>query len=163
VPTTVRCWTASPMVRHLARSLATRIQLPPAHNRHSTWPEGFLHYVYLTRSPLQNSSTPTVVGSTVDMVHFSVLIRCAMSKTLVLYSVHSLLSDLEVVDQPCHKCPRLSVAIICYLWLPWDWAHKIVLSFIEDGGQKVNSIITAKISHHSQVQSIYRENANHTF
>jgi hypothetical protein len=55
-------------VRHLARSLATGIQLMPAILRKSSLLLAcVLHYIYLTRSPLQNSFTPAVVGSTADM------------------------------------------------------------------------------------------------
>jgi hypothetical protein len=55
-PTIVHCWAyVSLIVRHLARSSATPIQLLPAVLRDSTWPE--------TRAPLRNLFTPMVVGS----------------------------------------------------------------------------------------------------
>jgi hypothetical protein len=47
------------------RLIASSSCQPFCANRHSTWPEGVLHYV--CRSLLQNSFTPAVIGSTSDM------------------------------------------------------------------------------------------------
>jgi hypothetical protein len=49
------------------RLLASRYCQVSCANHHSTWPEGDLHYVHETRSPLQNSFNPTVVSSTADV------------------------------------------------------------------------------------------------
>jgi hypothetical protein len=117
---------ASPIACHLARSSAARFQLPPScANRHSTWPEGVLHYV--------NRATI----STLELVHPNgsrfhgwygqpnATLACyvddfsSLPDHLVSDSVphrysehssfHSSLSGLELVDQPqpCRKCPRL--------------------------------------------------------
>jgi hypothetical protein len=87
-------------------------------------------YTTFTRSPLQNSFTPVVIGSTADMdsplplqhantVKYGVL--CGDFSSLPDHlvsnstpqrnpersSFHSSLSDLKLVDQPCLECPRL--------------------------------------------------------
>jgi hypothetical protein len=79
-----------------------------------------------TRSPLQNSFTPSVVGSTADMASplplqhanavWYVSDFSSRQDHLVSDSIpqrnpehnsfHSSLSDLELVDQPCRECPR---------------------------------------------------------
>jgi hypothetical protein len=111
-PTTVHCWAyASPISRHLARSSATRIQLQPScANRHSTWPEDVPHYVYLDAV-----STPEFVTFNLPQrlsvlwliwpahCHFSMLIRCAMSVTLVKLN----LNLLSKINKVCFKCISL--------------------------------------------------------
>jgi hypothetical protein len=69
------------------RLLASSSRQPSCANRHSTWPEGVLHYVYL-----DSVSTPELVypsgcrfyGWYGQRRHFSMLIRCAMSVNLAL-------------------------------------------------------------------------------
>jgi hypothetical protein len=86
------------------------------------------------RSPLQNSFTPTVVGSTADMASPLLLERAntvyyvgdftSLPDHLVSdlipqrnpehSSFHNSLSDLEFVDQPCRGSPRLGY--VCHDW-----------------------------------------------
>jgi hypothetical protein len=80
-----------------------------------------------TRSPLQNSFIPTVVGSTADIASALPLQRANMvcydadfsslpdhlvsdsipQRNPEYSSFHRSLSDLELVDQPCRECSRL--------------------------------------------------------
>jgi hypothetical protein len=84
-PTTVRCWTeASPIARHLVQSSATCIHLPP-----SVLYKSSLHLAIGRPTLLlpYAVSTPELVYPNDSEVAFSMLIRCAMSVTLVLYRV----------------------------------------------------------------------------
>jgi hypothetical protein len=58
-------------LQYLAISLDLRLASsscqPPCANRHSTWPEGVLLYVYRDAVSTPDSFTPAVVGSTADM------------------------------------------------------------------------------------------------
>jgi hypothetical protein len=47
--------------------LVSSSRQPSRANRHSTWPEGVLHYVCQDAVSTQNSFTPAVIGSTADM------------------------------------------------------------------------------------------------
>jgi hypothetical protein len=62
------------------RPLASSSCKPSCANPHSCWPEGVLHYVYR-----HAVSSPELIY----LSHFSILIRCAMSVTLVLvFNLH---------------------------------------------------------------------------
>jgi hypothetical protein len=82
-----------------------------------------------TRSPFQNSFTPTAVGPTARMARVPHNVcyvgDFSLPNHLVSYSIpqrnpehssfHSSLSDLELVDQPCRECPRLGYVAGSYL------------------------------------------------
>jgi hypothetical protein len=109
------------------RLLASSSCQPSCANRHSTWPEGVLHYVYLDAVSTPEIVYPAVIGSTADMASplplqhgitvcyvgdFSSLPDHLVSDSIPQRnpehsSFHSLLSDLKLVDQPCRECPRL--------------------------------------------------------
>jgi hypothetical protein len=106
------------------RLLESSSRQPLCVNRHSTWRS---FYTTFTRFPLQSSFTPAVVGSTADMASplplqhgntvcyvgdFSSLPDHVVSDSIPQRnpehnSFHSLLTDLELVDQPCREYPRL--------------------------------------------------------
>jgi hypothetical protein len=105
------------------RLLASSPCQPSCAIRHSTWSEGVLHYVY---GDAASTSELVYRLSVLRLIwpahcHFSVLIRCIMLVTFVLCritsfwirsnlehsSLHSPLSDHEIVDHSCSECPHL--------------------------------------------------------
>jgi hypothetical protein len=72
--------------RHLARSSATRIQLPPTVLRKSLLHLAGAFYTTFTEtwSPLQNSFTPAVVSSNADMAN-----PRSYEEGLYLYNIHN--------------------------------------------------------------------------
>jgi hypothetical protein len=81
LPSTARHWT-SPIVRHLARSsaLTSSSSQTSCANRHSTWPEGVLHYIYRESASNPRLTQRLTVVRLIWPAHsyFSMLIRCAM-------------------------------------------------------------------------------------
>jgi hypothetical protein len=67
------------------RLLASSSRQTSFANRHSTWPEGVLRYVFKTRSPLHSRTRlpQRLCVLRPAHCHFSMLIRCPMSVTLV--------------------------------------------------------------------------------
>jgi hypothetical protein len=100
----------SPTSRHFARSSATRILLcqPSCANRHSTWPEGILNYVYR-----DGVSTPELDYSRpVDMASPLSLQR---ANTVCYVDDFSFLPDHFVLDSIPQRTPASRWAIL-NLW-----------------------------------------------
>jgi hypothetical protein len=84
------------------RLLASSSCQPSFANRHFTWLEDVLHYVY-TRSPLLNSFTPAVVDSTADMASPLPLLH---ANTMCYVEDFSSLPDYLVLDSVPQRNPK---------------------------------------------------------
>jgi hypothetical protein len=85
------------------RLLASRSCQSFCANRHSTWPEDVLHYVY--RDSLQSSFTPTVVRSTAD--------TAVLSSQRLEHVLHCISEQFWGHDVPLSDSSMVGTGFVC--------------------------------------------------